>query len=103
MGVSAGALIAVLVACNVSPGRAVNTAFRLSQEAGIFERPGGLAGIWGSLVRSWLDELLPEDAAKLCRGRVKTVATRVPSLRLCYLEEFASRDAVIDACMASIQ
>ena len=25
------------------------------------------AGVWGNLVRQWLDELLPADAAELCR------------------------------------
>ena len=39
-------------------------------ENDIWNRPGGLAGIWGSLVREWLDELLPEDAAERCNGRV---------------------------------
>ena len=27
----------------------------------------GLMGIWGQIVREWLDELLPEDAGVLCR------------------------------------
>lgn len=25
-------------------------------------RPLGLAGVWGGLVRRWLEELVPEDA-----------------------------------------
>ncbi len=45
----------------------------------------------------WLDELLPEDAAELCRGRVRLVVTEVPSLRLRYLEDFASKQDLIDA------
>lgn len=29
----------------------------------------------------WLDELLPPNAAELCRGRVTVVVTMLPSLR----------------------
>ena len=29
----------------------------------------------------WLDELLPPNAAELCRGRVTVVVTTLPSLR----------------------
>ncbi len=128
----------------------------------MFERPAGLAGIWGALIREvraaaapfcllrqppavglhscvprsplveavlstqaccpaaqprcctphlinlctcpppcsqqWLDELLPEDAAERCRGRVRLVVTEVPSLRLRYLEDFESKEDLIDAC-----
>ena len=46
----------------------------------------------------WLDELLPEDAAERCRGRVRLVVTEVPSLRLRYLEDFESKEDLIDAC-----
>ena len=45
----------------------------------------------------WLDELLPDDAAELCRGRVRLVVTEVPSLRLRYLEDFESKQDLIDA------
>lgn len=49
-------------------------------------------------VFQWLDELLPEDAAERCRGRVRLVVTEVPSLRLRYLEDFESKEDLIDAC-----
>ena len=97
VGASAGALKAVLAACGVAPDRAAREAYRLSVEQGIWTRPQGLAGIWGTLVRRWLDELLPANAAELCNGRVKIVATQVPSLRLCYLDSFETREDVIDA------
>ena len=41
------------------------------------QRPLGLAGVWGALVRAWLDGLLPEDAHLRCAGRVKLVVTEV--------------------------
>jgi hypothetical protein len=63
----------------------------------VFSRPTGLAGVWGTLIRRWLDELLPGDAAELCAGRVRLVATEFPSMQLRYLEEFDSRGDLIDA------
>ena len=43
-GVSAGALIATLTACDVHPDRAVRAAHRLSVENDIWNRSGGLTG-----------------------------------------------------------
>ncbi|EFN59130.1 hypothetical protein CHLNCDRAFT_137944 [Chlorella variabilis] len=101
VGASAGGLIATLAACGVDEDKAVRVANRLAQEYGVFERPGGLAGIWGSLIRAWLEELLPEDAAERCAGRVRLVVTEVPSLKLRYLQDFESKQDLIDANMAS--
>ncbi len=79
-----GALIAVLAACNVSAQRALDLAHELCQRHGVFRRPLGLAGVWGGLVRTWLQELLPLHAAQLCSGRAALVVTElrglVPSL-----------------------
>jgi hypothetical protein len=102
VGVSAGALCAVLVACGVNLDRAVRKAYDISVEADIWNRSGGLAGIWGGLVRQWLEELLPEDAHEMCSGRVKVIATRMPRMKLQYLDTFDSRDDLISACMASV-
>lgn len=38
---------------------------------GLYERPWGAAGIWGKLVRQWLQDLLPHDAAQRCHQRVR--------------------------------
>lgn len=101
-GASAGGLAVTLAACGVNQDKAVRAAYRLSMENNIWERPGGLVGIWGGLVRQWLDELLPEDAAERCNGRVKLVVTELPSLQLKYLSEFTSREDLINANMASV-
>jgi hypothetical protein len=42
-------------------------------QIGIWERPLGLAGVWGSLVERWLYDLLPGDAHQQCDGRVSRV------------------------------
>lgn len=101
-GASAGGLAVTLAACGVNQDKAVRAAYRLSMENNIWERPGGLVGIWGGLVRQWLDELLPEDAAERCNGRVKLVVTELPSLQLKYLSEFTSREDLINANMVRI-
>lgn len=102
VGASAGALCAVLVASGVDLDRAVRKAYDISMANDIWTRPSGLAGIWGGLVREWLEELLPENAHVLCKSRVQVIATKVPSMRLEYLDSFDSRSDLINACMASI-
>ena len=61
----------------VQPDEALATAHQLALEYQIWERPLGLAGVWGGLVRAWLDALLPDDAHVRCSGRVKLVVTEV--------------------------
>lgn len=43
----------------------------------IWSRPLGLAGVWGAMVEDWLDELLPDEADKICRDRVHLLVTAV--------------------------
>ena len=100
-GASAGGLAVTLAACGVSALDAAEAAHALSLQRGIFDRPAGLAGVWGGVVRDWLDELLPRDAAARCAGRLKLVVTAVPSLRLRALDCFQTRAELIDACLAS--
>jgi hypothetical protein len=97
LGASAGALVAVLAACDIDPDRAVRAAHRVSIENDVWGRPRGLAGIWASLIRRWLADLLPADAAERCNGRVKVVVTEAPFLRLRYLDRFESKEDLIDA------
>ena len=60
-GASAGALSATLAVCGVPLSRAFSLAERLTIEAGCLDRPFGLGllGRFKSIVRQWLDELLP--------------------------------------------
>lgn len=103
VGASAGALVAALLCCGVEPKDALKAAHRLASEAGVFERPLGLAGIWGELIRNWLRELLPADAADRCtRTKIKIVVTQSPRLRLRYIDTFEDKEDLIDALMASV-
>jgi hypothetical protein len=57
----------------------METAYQLSVDHNIWERPLGLMGTWGSLIEDWLDVLLPGDAAERCSGQVGLVVTQLPS------------------------
>ena len=101
---------------------ALTRAVALCDDAGAFKRGSwGLMGIWGPLIRSWLDELLPADADERTRGRVSLLVNKplvsVPALALfgttlsrlghpCVerlaVTDFVSRDELIDAAMASV-
>ena len=70
-GASAGALTATLTAANVDFYLATNLAASLAKDAGVWTRRGGLQGIWGPLIRTWLDELLPDDVIETVNGRVR--------------------------------
>jgi len=42
----------------------------MSEEAGVWERPLGLMGIWGDIIYEWLDELIPLDAVDIVTDEV---------------------------------
>lgn len=62
VGSSAGSMLSALAACDVTPQSALDLAHQLCITHRVFERPLGLVGVWGSIVREWLDLLLPKDA-----------------------------------------
>jgi len=66
-GASAGALAAALLASGVDSRRAASEALALSREANVWERPLGLVGVWGGLIRAWLDALLPRPSGASTR------------------------------------
>ncbi|KAK9806776.1 hypothetical protein WJX72_002404 [[Myrmecia] bisecta] len=102
VGASAGALIATLAACNIDPENAIQTAYHIAIESKLFERKLGLLGVWGDLVRQWLDELLPENAAEICRDRLRIIVTDVAERRQVYASDYASKADLIEAAMASV-
>ena len=122
VGASAGALAATLAACECDMQQALRRAVQLSADAGAFDRgPWGLYGIWGPIIRQWLDELLPSDAAERCRGRVSLLVNEpriaVPLLPVAgsvltdmgypcvarrAVSDFTDRADLIDAAMASV-
>lgn len=101
-GASAGACTAVLTACGVRGDVALACAEDLAQRRGLFQRPLGLAGVWGGLVRRWLCELLPHDAHARCDGRVHISLLEILPWRRRLVSDFCSRSALLDAVMASL-
>ena len=103
VGASAGALAATLYACDVDPSEARRLALDLTVEAKLLDRGvWGLVGRWGPVVRDWLGELLPEDAADRCAD-VKMLHLRRRRLlwRRCAVGPYEDRDQLIDAALAS--
>lgn len=101
VGASGGALASVLAACHCDPEHVLETAYQLSLEHQIWERPLGLAGVWGDIIERWLDHLLPDDAAERCRGRVELVVTVLPFGNQITISDFKDKKDLINVCMAS--
>mmetsp|Transcript_11943 Transcript_11943/g.14434 ORF Transcript_11943/g.14434 Transcript_11943/m.14434 type:complete len:314 (-) Transcript_11943:141-1082(-) len=101
-GASAGALTATLTGCNVDFEVATDLALDLAKDAGVWERKGGLQGIWGPMIESWLDTLLPDDATDRVNDRVSLLVTPVPSFGKNIISHFHSKDDLIACNMASV-
>ena len=103
-GASAGALCATLTAANVDFEFATKLALDKSREAGIWDRPLGLYGIWGPIIDTWLDELLPDDEEVLgmVNDKVNILVTRVPTFQKDKICQFESKRDLIKANMASV-
>ena len=101
-GASAGSITATLAATDVCFSNATDTALRLGRDAGVWDRPMGLMGVWGSLIEEWLDEILPEDAAELANGRITILLTTIPKLGKQRVSRFVDRDDLICCNISSI-
>lgn len=101
-GASAGALTATLMATNVDFLRATELALQLSDEAGVWDRSGGLQGIWGPMIEEWLDQLLPENAAEIANHRLSLLVTTIPSFGKEKVSNFRDKQDLIDCNMASV-
>jgi hypothetical protein len=75
----------------------------MSAEAGVWDRPLGLQGVWGGIVRDWLDQLLPEDAQdRVGDDGLHILVTPVPAFGKDRVSTFENREDLIDANMASV-
>lgn len=102
-GASAGALSATLAKTEVSPYDATELALSMSDEAGVWDRPLGLQGVWGSIIYDWLDQLLPLDAEeRVKQDELHILLTPVPSFGKSRISQFENRQDLINANMASV-
>jgi len=100
-GGSAGAVLSTFIASGVDLNNAIRESYNIGMEAQVWTRNSHM-GLFGPLIRKWLEKLLPEDAHERCNGRVRLLVTKVPSLNQKYVSHFTSREDLITACMASI-
>ena len=61
-----------------------------------------IVGVWGRLVREWLQELLPEDAHERCASWCGICVLEVLPLRRRAVATFETRDDLIECLMASV-
>lgn len=108
-GASAGALSGTLAACRVDGREAAEAAFKISLDCKLWDNPTGLAGVWGPLVRQWLELLLPEDAGERCSSRLHLQLLELPSIshREAWFQHrvvsrFKDKAEVLECCMASV-
>jgi predicted acylesterase/phospholipase RssA len=86
-GASAGALTATLTAADVNFYDATQLALDLAGEAGVWDRRGGLQGVWGPIIERWLDELLPFNVV----DRIdKRVSSRTNGSYLCCIFDYVT-------------
>ena len=100
-GASAGALAATLTACDVDFYEATDLALQMARDAGVWDRSGGLQGIWGPMIRDWLDILLPQDAV-LRMNNTSLLVTPIPQFGKQRISTYTDRQDVIDCNMASV-
>lgn len=102
-GASAGALTATLASTGVDFYKATDLALELAGDAGVWDRRGGLQGIWGPMIEEWLDELLPPTIIdETAEGRLSLLVTPVPTFGKEKITEFRDRNDLIKCNMASV-
>jgi len=100
-GGSAGAVLSTFIASGVDLNHAVRVSYDIGMEARVWDKWNHF-GLFGPLIRQWLEILLPPDAHIRCTNRIRILLTRVPGFRQQYVSQFASREELIDAVMASV-
>lgn len=100
-GASAGALTATLTAADIDFYEATELALKLAADAGVWDRSGGLQGIWGPMIEEWLDALLPQSIDTL-QDRITLLVTPIPSFGKTKISRFENREDLIKCNMASV-
>ncbi|XP_072519427.1 patatin-like phospholipase domain-containing protein 2 isoform X2 [Salminus brasiliensis] len=101
-GASSGALIAAMIACQISPAKCCENLMELAKEA----RKGTLGSMHPSfnllkLTRDLLERELPSNAHLLASGRLCVSLTRVSDVENVLVSEFDSRNDLIQALVCS--
>jgi predicted acylesterase/phospholipase RssA len=103
VGMSAGALCAVLTICQIPSEKILSSVETICQKYNVFHRPWGLFGIWSSMIEEWLNDLLPEDAHERCNHKVHIILSCVSLSQPKYtVSSFENRDDLIQCLLATI-
>jgi len=100
-GGSAGAVLSTFIASGVDLNDAIRVSYDIGIQNKVWDRWSHM-GLFGPLIKQWLEILLPKDAHMRCSGRVRLLLTQMPALRQQFVSEFHSREDLITAVMASI-
>jgi hypothetical protein len=101
-GASAGALTATLGIANVDFYDATKLALSLAEDAGVWDRKGGLQGIWGPMIEEWLQALIPSSSVDNLKGRLSILVTPLPSFGKDKVSDFQSKSDLVQCNMASV-
>lgn len=98
---SAGAIAASLALCGVRSPRAIARAYEISDLYGVDLNPFGVVGTWGTMIRDWLNDVLPDDCASRCSDRLEVVLRSVATGETVYVTRFHSKPDLISALLAT--
>uniref|UniRef100_A0A8R1Y7L1 PNPLA domain-containing protein n=1 Tax=Onchocerca volvulus TaxID=6282 RepID=A0A8R1Y7L1_ONCVO len=101
-GASAGSIIAAAIACNICISQATSLFLSVVSEArsytfGALNRDFDLL----KLVRTKLNDLLPSNAHEICTSRLRISVTRFHDMENVILDEFHTKDELLDAICCS--
>lgn len=77
IGTSAGALAATLLITGSNFDDAADLAIEQAYRYKLFDSPTGLTYVWGSIIREWLEELLPQELPLKATDNLFIAATPV--------------------------
>jgi hypothetical protein len=100
IGASAGAITSTFLLSEANFETLPHVAIALAKEVGLYDRSSGLAGIWGDILRKWLEITIPQkiDPQALANLYIAlTPALSYPKL----VSSFDNRSELIEAIMAS--
>lgn len=100
VGASAGSLTAAFLLSNADLKFATQRALDLADRAKVHERKSGLAGVWGVLLREWLQDVIPDTVTAQDLSKLHIAVT--PTFKASKLVTgFQSKSDLVDACLAS--
>lgn len=107
-GCSAGAIIAALACCQVDIQKAKNEALKIAKDNNLWTSQTQMIFDISHCLESFLNILLPDNAAMMCKSKLTIYATKVdfwscPIMTCSELHAFKTKDEIIQACLASVQ